>query len=545
MLWTRCVVLLSVTALFCSEGASRQAAVPQSFTISGTVVEHGSNHPLKNTVVTIVAVAQEGAHASCRTGEDGRFTFTQLAAGKYQIHARLRGFPPQALAEDENYSTAIAAGPGLDSGNIVFPLFAGGSIRGTVLDEETEPIRQARVWLFRKGVFSGASHISLQGQQTTDSSGRFRFPYLKIGTYFVAVQAQPWYSQNNFTPPPSGAGQTNPNSEFDVSYPLTYYAGTADLASASALAVTEGSSKDVQITLRPVPSVHVHISGIPAESRNAFVPTFSQITFGGFQVPGFGGAFTGENQFELFGIAPGRYLVSASRQGRHPSEQFAPQVLDLTTNATIDLGAQASSSLGGRITFNGLAGPPSQASVALQRADGQGGLMISAATDGSLNLTRGALLPGRYQLRLVNAPDFYLKSIGAKGAAVSAGELEIPDAASVQLSLVAARGVTSINGTAMKDDKPFAGAMVLLIPKNFARTDFIRRDQSDSDGTFTLPNVPVGEYVLLAIDDGRELAYCEPAAMKPYLSGGTVITTPVPKGSAVTVNVLPRQPGSN
>jgi protocatechuate 3,4-dioxygenase beta subunit len=79
-----------------------------------------------------------------------------------------------------------------------------------------------------------------------------------------------------------------------------------------------------------------------------------------------------------------------------------------------------------------------------------------------------------------------------------------------------------VDGTVLSSDgKPFAGAMVLLAPDNLGNnTVLIRRDQSDSDGTFTLPNVVPGHYSLLAIRNGWGLEWMNPAVLKPYLAGG-------------------------
>ncbi len=197
-------VILATGLLFCCGVAA------QTFSISGTVVEHGTNRPLKDAMVTISPVQQPQDSASFRTGEDGRFVFTHVPPGKYSLSAQKRGFPRQTFQEYQEFSTAIVVGPGLNSQNIVFPLSAGGSITGTVLDDANEPIRQAQVMLFSKGISSGAARILMQQQRQTSSSGEFRFPHLKPGSYFVAVQARPWYAQNSpVQPQSSGNEQSN------------------------------------------------------------------------------------------------------------------------------------------------------------------------------------------------------------------------------------------------------------------------------------------------------------------------------------------------
>ena len=52
-----------------------------------------------------------------------------------------------------------------------------------------------------------------------------------------------------------------------------------------------------------------------------------------------------------------------------------------------------------------------------------------------------------------------------------------------------------------------------------------RRDQSDSDGTFTLANILPGKYVLMAIENGWDLEWMNPSVLKPYRERG--ITLPL------------------
>ena len=84
--------------------------------------------------------------------------------------------------------------------------------------------------------------------------------------------------------------------------------------------------------------------------------------------------------------------------------------------------------------------------------------------------------------------------------------------------------------------------MVLLLPEDPDRSDLIRRDQSDSDGTFTLRDVPPGRYRVLAIDNGHGLAYADPAVIKLYLSSSQVITVDAGKQPPLKVNVQGRLP---
>jgi len=72
--------------------------------------------------------------------------------------------------------------------------------------------------------------------------------------------------------------------------------------------------------------------------------------------------------------------------------------------------------------------------------------------------------------------------------------------------------------------KPAAGVMILLIPNESQNHPFrFRRDQSDSDGSFTLQEVLPGQYTLVAIENGWNQQWADPAVFKQWLSGGEAV----------------------
>jgi hypothetical protein len=66
--------------------------------------------------------------------------------------------------------------------------------------------------------------------------------------------------------------------------------------------------------------------------------------------------------------------------------------------------------------------------------------------------------------------------------------------------------------------------MVVLVPQSLqGNADLFRRDQSDSDGTFSLYQVVPGRYTVVAIENGWNLDWQNPDVLRPYLEHGQSI----------------------
>ena len=101
-------------------------------------------------------------------------------------------------------------------------------------------------------------------------------------------------------------------------------------------------------------------------------------------------------------------------------------------------------------------------------------------------------------------------------------------AGNVRISGIASHGAALVQGTALRNDQPYAGAMIVLVPQDPANNGpLFRRDQSDSDGTFSLPNVVPGQYTVIAIANGWELEWANPAVLQPYLKQGEHVEVPI------------------
>ena len=511
------------------------------YQISGVVVDHLTNHPLNHVLVQITRTGKGGGDASALTEADGRFLFVHVPEGKYQLTAEKRGQTPEAFHSDAGYSTAIVVDGLRKTTSIVFAMRTDASINGTVTADDGEQVRDAQIDLFRETVVDGeAQTIQMRGGRT-NSSGHFHIGHLDAGNYYLSVQGRPWYSASAF-------GSDN------VAYPVTFYGDTTDADSARLIALTEGASVSLPINLHAVPGIRVNLAqktrGVsvfvqgPGGSRIPVPAVLSGPPTGPHGVrPAGGGIFytpampvQDNSQLELMNLAAGRYEVM--RYGEDGGLSGGSHVVDLVNGSTLDFEEAGTGAISGTLIFDGKH-PPGTIAVILGNGQ-RGGEMAEVAGDGTFKFQRG--VAGSYRVHL-NNQGLTVASITVAGAKYIRDSLDVTAGANVQLTIrtVASENLATLQGFVTSDDKSTAGAMVLLLPQDADRTRLIRRDQSDSDGSFSLANVLPGRYTLIAIDDGHDLAYKTESVIKPYLASGVPITIPRSTSEAVNVPLQTRR----
>jgi hypothetical protein len=88
--------------------------------------------------------------------------------------------------------------------------------------------------------------------------------------------------------------------------------------------------------------------------------------------------------------------------------------------------------------------------------------------------------------------------------------------------------------------KGVPGVMIVLVPNTNSRPVWqalIRRDQSNSDGSFSLRDVVPGQYTVVAIQDGWALDWTDPQVLARYLPAGINVTVSGSSGKLVTLSL--------
>jgi Carboxypeptidase regulatory-like domain len=529
--------LLAISLLTGQSSPSPSSEVPAAFRISGTMVDAVTGGPLSDTQVVVVSLSQGAAATTAFTREDGRFAFANLAAGKYTLRAQRRGYLAQSFNQHGLYGTSIAVGADLDSTNLVFPLSRECSFSGTITDEAGEAVPDAQVMLYQTVVADGSKSTRLRQTVTTDDEGFYGFRHLPPGRYLVAISARVWYAQHllprsqSSTTVHSGSlvtseqnsearSQQQASSPLDVAYPVTFYPGVTDPEGAEPVDVKPGDQFVANLSLQPVPAMHLRLDSKNPDSQITSVQLEGR-SLAGLGSPVFEEALPTESGgMEVLGIPPGHYTVRTANSARNGSTLSSREIEVFANGETHTLPGSPSIAVAVTVGVDAGINLPHQGHLVFRN--------IATGKDFSAKLIEiGELvLPsGTYEITLGDTPGMYIKTISAIRTPAKGRTIEIKGISPFRLNLIIGRAMGQVGGVALRGNKPAAGAMVLLVPSDPAHNRALfRSDQSDSDGTFTLPSVVPGEYTLLAIEKGWDLEWQDPAVLRPYLSQGETLT---------------------
>jgi len=541
-----CLGLLFATA---AAGAAQQA--PRGYRISGVVVDAVTGAPVARAEVS---VSQGEEETKVITGNDGRFVFQGLEAGKYPLFAAAQGYVREGFNQHGQYMTGIAVGEGLDSEHLIFRLHRQAVITGKVTDEHGEGVRGARVMLFNAGGTKGGDARSVHEPTQTNDLGEYRLAHLEPGRYYVAVQAQPWYAQLGLSdvPEPQPGEDSFPSSRsegkpkfdplLDAVYPITLYPGVTNENAAAELNLRAGEKAQADIQLAAVPAVHIRLTNLPAEEPGGINIQASVALLRSQDVPlNILAEQVSPGEFEVAGLPPGDLTFLINQSGEQASTARKIRV-NVSGGETLDGGGtRATANVSGRVIFPAGVAGPAEGQVNLQGEDDQNA-SAELQKDGTFSVP--AVEAGTYKVAVnLSESGEYVEGVSATGATTSGREVTIAGAGDVRLSITLGQGAGEVTGVAKLDGKPAAGVMILLVPDSGQNLEEDSRlDQSDSDGTFALHEIIPGKYLLVAIEDGWDLERSNGSVLKPYLEKGQAIEISANDHRAVTVEVQRKRP---
>lgn len=519
---TVCLSLLLVLGGFTAGAQSATAAVRSGYTIAGRVLNASTGAPVPRASITALDEQDRHVAAFGRTDTNGNFALANLPPGKYPLTASKRGFRTAFYDEHEDFNSAIVTGEGQDTQHLQFQLAPAAVLAGVITGDDGEGVQGASVMLFWHAESTDPTQQPPRMEMSmTDDTGAYEFGNLSAGTYSIAVKATPWFALHSEGNRTYNAAGTN----LDVAYPVTYYDSTIDEASASTIELAPGSREQANISLHAVPALHLTL---PQPSRpGAGPPQISQTIFGQpIQTLGAEMRIVQRGTIDVYGLSPGHYELTHGNP---------PRALDLdaSSDATIDANAGSTlASVSG--TVHDSTGALVQGAYLLLRPIGNANSRApipTLAESGRFNFE--AVPPGQWTIWVSEPPQgTFLPTVGISsgGKAIPGDQLTVGDQPS-RIDVRVSRSTVRVEGVARNGDKAAPGAMIVLVARDpSAYLPRVRRDQSDSDGSFSLRDVTPGQYTVIAIQDGWKLDWQHRESLARYLPSGVPVT--VSEGTA-------------
>jgi uncharacterized protein (DUF2141 family) len=625
--------------------------------ISGTVTLEGSGVGVRRAQVMLNAQVIRGQRTLI-TDDHGRFSFTALPAGRYTLQVSKPGYVSTSYGAKKpgRPGTPIQLGDAQKFTSASVSVPKGSVITGTVIDEGNEPTPGTQVRAFQYVLRTGEKTLQQAGSASTDDRGVYRIYGLQPGDYLVSAtprnmnmsdvrqavmsqveqllqQAQAANAADAQQGPnggggggrgggggaianlagraaqqPGGRGQAfidqatalqqqlaQQEKEQTVGYAPVYYPGTTNSAASVPITLTVGEERaGIDMQLQQVPTAIV--SGTLA-SPDGRLPQGTQLmlrpvtTSGSPLVPGLAeqaARVLADGTFAFSNVAPGQYTVSARAMlresdptqanapaangrggrafGQGPGGRGGPGIVTSVLWASADINVNGQSITGialtlasgltvsGHVEFHGTTLPvPTdltrvRVNITAQDAQTQqdfGGSLPPATVDANGTFTIPGVPPGHYVLRGNAAAGVN----GARGGATSAtvgnwtlkssivngrDSLDFPfevkpgnEVTNAVLSFVDRTQV--LRGT-LQDatGRPTADYTIIVFSadKTFwtPQSRRITSTRPGTDGTYSISNLPPGDYRIAAVVDVEQGEWFDPAFLAQLLSASTPVS---------------------
>ena len=355
-----------------------------------------------------------------------------------------------------------------------------------------------------------------------------------------------------------------------MAYQTTFFPGAAVPAQASLVTLKSGEERsDLNFQLRLIPTSRVSGRAVGPDGPIAnlgirlVVPADGVVSESEFDVAT---AITKpDGTFAFFGVPPGQFLLKAQKQPRPeiPAEALAanpaaaallagPPGPKISMYAAVPISVSAADTDGvvlqlspglrvsGRVEFESATGRPVPPAAQIQSTtinlvpqDGRMPNIMMMASPDRANAqgefqTKGNE-PGRYFLNVTGAGQWQLKSATIGGRDVLDAPLDLRDADVAGVVVTLVDKVAQITGTVRSASEPdLSETAIVLFPadyrtwiENGMNPRRARTVRATKPGTFTIPNVPAGEYLIIALDRSAPADLQDPAQVETLSRGAT------------------------
>lgn len=504
------LALLAIAALFASGVSSAQITNQLGAgdnAISGEVVNAKTGAGVPRALVKLSGRAM-------LTDREGEFRFEGYS-GNGTIVATKPGFYPGLDPSDLGQISLRAP----QSGPIELRLYPEALLTGTLVSQETIPLSSIEVSAQRRTFDASGSKWVTVARTQTDSHGGFRLP-VQAGSYRLTTQ---------YLPQDPNSGQA----VLPTSFPAGNTAGASD-------SILIGSGEEQHIALKAVSAVthavtltatpSLRLAEMTASTGGSEEFYLGVMTSRGGEVE----VYLPEGSYTLraragFGDAPQEAETSITV----PNHDLSGVVLRFTPIATIPVEIITSDSS----ASSGSAPSLQQIGLTLQSV-GEHASTISLKNLQSQGKGMAFLTPlGRYHLQAQSHGTWFLASATYGNSDLLQDDLVVgPGAGGESIQLTVSNQSGSVQGTLTLHGTPLAGGRIYLLRE---RASSVFTASSNTDGTFTIANLPPGDYRAIAFERPYGLNYRDPEALEPYLSYVQSVTVTNSEKTSVTLDAVP------
>jgi hypothetical protein len=494
-------------------------------TLQGVVVSAADGGPLRKAAVSLCAAGASNQCAGVVTGATGLFQLVGVSPGRYQLSATSTGYieTPYGQRTPGGMGAILSLSRGDKLSGLSIKLIPAGVISGHVYDEDGVPLADVVVSELNVVYTNGQRQLRPGAVVRTNDLGEYRLWGLNPGQHFVLAEYKPTRSAT-FQP---GTG-----------YLPTFYPSGLDAVHAVPIAIMGGDDFDgANVELQPAHTVHVrgHING-GGQHHQVFLILRDVSALGDLVPPVYAQERDGE--YQLNNVNPGSYyLYAIGREQSGPVMSREPLEVADSDLENVDMTLRQSMNFPGVVHIEGMARAPS-IRVSLTPRSGQRsfGPVPSASTDMSGNFTLENVYPGDYDVQVDDIPaGCYLRSAATRGSDILANGFSPEHGGPIDIFI--SRNGATLYGTVTKDQQPYSGATVSLVPDPPHRGEmhFYKLTSTDQSGRFILDGVAPGDYKVFAWESVEHVAYANSDFLQPFELRGE--SAHVSRGSRVTVNL--------
>ena len=484
--------------------------------ISGTVLEASTDastpEPVRKAVVTVTWHGTPRSWATTRTDSSGRFQFTGLPAGVYDLRANKAGIGIAIYGANSSRETGenITLAGGETRAGLKLRFIRSASISGSVAGPDGDPTANMAVTLLRTGRSNGKLILVRAGSAQTDDRGQYRITNVQPGQYYVFVDSPGPRA-------PASAQVVGPQ----------FYGGARESKDSTVVSIHDGdhlSGIDFALIAETPVGIRVQVTGMPVEpplpetadprmrfwGRNPVQIMISPILPTPFWNNG-AGARPPDYRYEFDALPPGKYRVRATANIENKTYSTA-QFIDARAGvADVTLALAPPVEVKGQLKVEG---PPAASkqplhitlapvgpngeSLGLYGNENQG---AQVGPDGKFTIPQVAV--GEYNLNINTIPrGGFLKSVRFGDDEVRFKPIEIKPGSEAALTVVVSMRGAKIQGEvdAAGGDAGRAGILVAPVGEfhDFAR--FYYSVSADDHGKFHLLGLAPGKYKIFALE---------------------------------------------